>query len=48
MDREEFLFLMYSEYGKVSDLVKRYIPEDLEDYSMIDRQKLAIKIEANN
>ena len=48
MDREEFLFLMYSEYGKVSDLVKRYIPEDLEDYSTIDRQELAIKIEADN
>ena len=48
MDREEFLWLMYSEYGKVSDLVERYIPENLEDYSIINRQELAIKIEANN
>ena len=48
MDREEFLFLMYSEYGKASDLVKRYIPKDLEDYSNIDREKLAIRIEADN
>lgn len=48
MDREDFLFFMYSEYGQVSDLVKRYIPEDLEDYSTIDRGALAIKIEADN
>ncbi len=48
MDREEFLFLMYKEYGKVPDLVKRYISEDLEDYSEIYRSELAIKIEADN
>lgn len=48
MDREEFLWLMYSEYGKVSDLVERYIPEDLEDYSTINRHELAIKIETDN
>lgn len=47
MDREEFLYLMYKEYGKVPDLVKRYI-DDLEDYSSIDREALAIKIEADN
>lgn len=47
MDREEFLYLMYKEYGKVTDLVKRYI-DDLEDYSNIDREALAIKIEADN
>lgn len=48
MDKEEFLWLMYSEYGKVSDLVKRYIPKDLGDYSTIDREALAIKIETDN
>ena len=47
MDREEFLYLMYKEYGKMLDLVKRYI-DDLEDYSNIDREALAIKIEADN
>ena len=48
MDREEFLFIMYKEYGKVEDLVKRYIANDLEDYSCIDRKALAIKIESDN
>lgn len=48
MNREEFLFVMYKEYGKVEDLVKRYIENDLEDYSFIDRKALAIKIEADN
>lgn len=47
MDREEFLYLMYKEYGKAPDLVKRYI-DDLDDYSNIDREALAIKIEADN
>lgn len=47
MNKEEFLFLMYREYGKVPDLVKRYIPE-LQDYSNIDREELAIKIESDN
>lgn len=47
MNKEEFLFLMYREYGKAPDLVKRYITE-LEDYSNVDREELAIKIESDN
>lgn len=47
MSKKEFLFLMYFEYGKVPDLVKNYIPE-LNDYSSINREELAIKIESEN
>lgn len=48
MDREEFLFRMYFEYGKVPELVKRYIDNELEDYLHIDRGELAEKIEWDN
>ena len=44
----EFLFIVYIEYGKSPELVKRYIPNNINDYSAIDRQQLAIKIEADN
>lgn len=47
MNKEEFLFLMYKEYGKAPELTKRYI-DDLEDYSNVDRESLAIKIESAN
>lgn len=46
VDKDEFLYSMYKDYGKVPDLVKQYVPE-LEDYSKIDKELLAIKIESN-
>lgn len=36
MNMEEFLLKMYFEYGKVPELVKRYIDNELEYYSHID------------
>lgn len=48
MTLEEFLFQMYFEYGQVPELVKRYIDNNLHDYSKIDREELAIKIECDN
>lgn len=48
MSREEFLFKMYFEYGKVPELVGKYIDNELKDYSQIDREELVIKIESNN
>ena len=47
MSKEDFLFHMYHEFGKVPDLVRRYVPE-LDDYSGIDREELAIRIEVDN
>ena len=48
MNKEDFLYAMYKEYGIVPNLVKRYIPDDLEDYSSIDRESLAIEIQSKN
>ena len=44
----EFLFIMYIEYGKAPELVERYIPNNIADYSTIDREGLAMRIEADN
>lgn len=48
MTLDEFLFQMYFNYGQVPELVKRYIDNNLDDYSEINQEELGIKIECNN
>lgn len=43
MNKDEFLYIMYRDYGIVPEITERYLPE-IEDYSEIDRDELETKI----
>ena len=47
MDKQEFLFLMYFEFGIVPELTERYI-KHITDFENVDRHDLAITIQARN